>query len=165
MSLRYYYLITYKPPKFWGVHKVIASINAPRRADTLHAYGEYNTSDLYPWAEVGFTFTRPVLFDFDKYDIKPENTSIIDEIIDQMQSNPKLKLEIQGHTDNIGGVEYNQVLSDNRAKAVMDAVIARGIEPRRLRFRGFGMTMPVASNETEEGRAKNRRTEFHVLAK
>jgi outer membrane protein OmpA-like peptidoglycan-associated protein len=172
MSLRYYYYISYKPPKYWGLHKVTASLFAPGRVDTLHAYGEYETSDL-PWAKVDQSFTRPIFFDFDKYDIKPENNQVIDEIVDQMLSHPRLKFEVQGHTDNVygghtdstGGIEYNRILSENRAKAVMNAIIAKGIEPKRLRFRGFGMTMPIAPNNTEEGRAKNRRTQFLILAK
>ena len=82
-----------------------------------------------------------------------------------MLSDPKLKLEIQGHTDNVGGVDYNMTLSENRARAVYDALISRGIEPSRLRYRGFGFSRPIASNDTEEGRAKNRRTEFVILAK
>ena len=65
----------------------------------------------------------------------------------------------------IGGEEFNQGLSEARANAVRDAMIARGISPNRLRARGFGLTVPVASNDTEEGRAKNRRTVFRILRK
>jgi len=165
MSLRYYYLITYHPPKFWGYHKVRSYLDIQGRKDTLYAEAEYNTSDLMPWDDIGKAFTRPIQFDFDKYDIKPESYPILDEIADVMLSDPKLKLEIQGHTDNVGGVDYNMTLSENRARAVYDALISRGIEPSRLRYRGFGFSRPLASNDTEEGRAKNRRTEFVILAK
>ncbi len=82
-----------------------------------------------------------------------------------MMSRPRLRLEIQGHTDNIGTIEYNQRLSERRAKAVYDALVERGVDPKRLRWRGFGMSQPVAPNDTEEGRALNRRTQFVILAK
>jgi outer membrane protein OmpA-like peptidoglycan-associated protein len=76
-----------------------------------------------------------------------------------------LRLEIQGHTDNIGGPDFNQALSERRAAAVYNAIIERGIEESRLRYVGFGMSQPVAPNDSEENRAKNRRTNFVVLAK
>lgn len=169
MSLKYYYYITYKPPEFWGYHKIIASMKHPERADTLYAYGEYDTSDLFPWDSIGKYFSRPIFFDFDSAVVKQESMYILDEIADRMLAYPKLRLEVQGHTDNVGPRRdpegYNQVLSDNRAKAVYDELAKRGVEPRRLRWRGFGMSRPITSNDAEEGRAKNRRTEFHVLAK
>jgi outer membrane protein OmpA-like peptidoglycan-associated protein len=169
-SLRFHYYITYMPPKFWGYHKVLVHVNAPGRTDTLNALTEYDTSPLYDFLKENDgngknTFTRPILFDFNSSIIKVESFPIIDEIVDAMMVRPQLKLEVQGHTDNIGTIEYNQKLSEARAKAVYDALVQRGIETNRLRFRGFGMSVPVASNETDEGRAKNRRTQFLVLAR
>jgi len=164
--LRYYYLISYHPPKFWGYHKVRSFLSIPGRTlDTLWAEADYNTSDLMPWDKVGTSFSRPITFDFDKFEIKEESFYILDEIADVMLSDPKLKLEIQGHTDNVGGIEYNLTLSENRAKSVFDAIVARGVEASRLRHRGFGFSRPISNNETPEGQAKNRRTEFVVLAK
>lgn len=165
MSLRFYYLITYNPPKFWGYHRVRSYLNIPGRQDSLYAEIDYNTSDLMPWDKIGTAFTRPINFDFNKSDIKPESIPIIEEIVDVMLSNPRLKLEIQGHTDNIGGIEFNLKLSEARALAVFNAIVERGVDPSRLRYRGFGFSRPIANNDTEEGRAKNRRTEFVVLAK
>lgn len=163
MSLRNYYLITYKPPKFWGYHRVISTLNIPKRNDSLFAEGFYDTSEL--WRDTGDSFVRPIFFDFDKWEIKPESYPVIDEIVDQMLSRPKLRLEIQGHTDNVGTIDYNQTLSEKRAKAVFDALVQRGVDAKRLRWRGFGMSQPIAPNDTEEGRAKNRRTQFVILAK
>lgn len=165
MSLRFYYLITYNPPKFWGYHKVRSYLDIPGRIDSLYAEIDYNTSDLMPWDKIGTAFTRPINFDFNKSDIKPESIPIIEEIVDVMLSNPKLKLEVQGHTDNIGGIEFNLKLSEARALAVFHAIVQRGVDSSRLRYRGFGFSRPVANNDTDEGRAKNRRTEFVVLAK
>lgn len=164
MSLRYHYLITYTPPKYWGWHTVYSTLNVPGRTlETLVADGEYDTSDL--WKDTGDEFKLPILFEFDKYDILPESDYIIDQIVDQMMSRPRLRFEIQGHTDNVGTKEYNQDLSEKRAQAVFDALVAKGIDPRRLRARGFGFSMPVAKNDTEENRALNRRTVFKILAK
>lgn len=163
MSLRYYYLIQYRPPKYWGQHYVTSTLNVPERSDTLFAYGEYNTSDL--WKDIGDEFTLPILFDFNKSEIKPESETVIDQVVDEMMSRPKLQLEIQGHTDNIGQADFNMKLSLARAEAVKNAIVAKGIDPKRLRTRGFGMTMPKVSNDSEEGRAKNRRTQFVILAK
>jgi len=161
MSLRYYYLVTYKPPRYYGNHFVYPYLSVPGRSDSLIAEGEYDVSDFITSVE----FTIPILFDFNKSDIKPESFEIIDGIIDQMMSHPRMKIEIQGHTDNIGGVEVNQKLSEQRAASVKQAIVAGGIEPERIRTRGFGMSMPIVNNDTEENRAKNRRTQFVILAK
>ncbi len=165
MSLRYYYLITYDPPDFWGKHLMTATLSMPMRKDTLSASGEYMTGDLMPWDKIGKAFKRPILFDFNKADLQPESLPIIDEIVDAMMSNPKLKLEIQGHTDDVGGIDFNMKLSEARAKAVLDAIAKKGIDTRRLRSRGFGFSRPIAPNTSEQGRSENRRTEFVVLAK
>jgi outer membrane protein OmpA-like peptidoglycan-associated protein len=169
LSLRYRYEFTYHPPKYWGWHTIFADCSVPGRVDangkdaTMVATGEYDTSDL--WKDVGDEFTLPILFDFDKYVIKPESLQLIDEIVDAMMSRPRLRLEIQGHTDNSGSMEYNQTLSERRASAVYNEIIARGIDADRLRWVGFGMSRPISINDTEENRAKNRRTNFVVLAK
>lgn len=163
MSLRYYYLISYKPPKYWGYHKVAAAITIPGMRDSLIATGFYDTSDMYK--DEGESFTRPILFDFDSAVVKKESFILIDELVDQMMSRPRLKLEIQGHTDNVGKLEYNQKLSDNRAKAVYDEIVKRGVDPRRLRSRGFGMMQPIVPNDSPDNRAKNRRTQFVIIAK
>jgi Mg-chelatase subunit ChlD len=165
MSLRYHYLITYKPPEFWGYHKIFSYLKVPGRKDTLIAEYEYGTEDMDPLKDIGYEFVRPILFDFDSAVIKPQSYPIIEELVDAMMTRPNLKLQIEGHTDNIGKPDYNQALSERRAKAVYDALINRGIEANRLRYRGFGMSVPVAPNDTEEGRAKNRRTNFKIIAR
>lgn len=163
MSLRYYYLVEYKPPKYYGTHFVYNYLTVPGRQDSLIAQGEYDVSDF--WKDPGQEFVVPIFFDFNKADLKPESGPVIDEIVDNMLSRPKLKIEIQGHTDNVGGLEFNQALSEKRAAAVKNAIVSKGVDPDRIRTRGFGMTMPTTNNDTEEGRAKNRRTVFVILAK
>jgi OmpA-OmpF porin, OOP family len=95
-----------------------------------------------------------------KADIAPESAGIIDQIVQMMKDNPTLKISIEGHTDNVGTESANQALSEKRAKAVMDAVIAKGIDKSRLSFKGYGQSKPISDNTTEDGKAKNRRVEI-----
>jgi OmpA-OmpF porin, OOP family len=102
-----------------------------------------------------------IYFDFDKADIKPESEPTIAEIAKFLKEQPDLKVFIVGHTDNEGSLEYNIDLSKQRAKSVVSKLINdHGIEPSRLIPEGLGFLAPVASNRTEEGRAKNRRVEL-----
>ncbi len=99
-------------------------------------------------------------FETGKSVIKPESEYIIGQIVEMLKSNPNLKISVDGHTDNVGSNASNQTLSENRAKAVMGAVVSKGIAASRLKSKGLGSTKPVADNSTEEGRAKNRRVEI-----
>ncbi len=108
---------------------------------------------------------KNVFFDTDKYDLKPKSKVELDKLISFMQKNTTVKIELGGHTDSVGNAKANQVLSDNRAKAVYDYLVDKGIAKDRLTTKGYGDTKPIASNDTEEGRAENRRTEFKITAK
>lgn len=104
-----------------------------------------------------------ILFDFDQDSLKPESKETLDQIALMMEKNPKLKLEIIGHTDNRGTADYNMNLSRRRAANVVDALVTEyKISEDRLTSSGAGATTPVASNATEEGRAKNRRVELQA---
>jgi len=96
-------------------------------------------------------------FDYNSAKIKPEYMEKIKEFADYLKKHPEVKAEIQGYTDNKGNYDYNMVLSEKRAKAVYEALVKLGISKDRLSFAGYGPNNPVASNDTEEGRAKNRR--------
>jgi OOP family OmpA-OmpF porin len=99
-------------------------------------------------------------FDTGKATIKPESQPIIEQIGDLLKNNPDLKLNVEGHTDNAGTAPGNKILSDERAKAVVTAVVSKGIDASRLTAVGWGQEKPIADNRTEEGRAKNRRVEI-----
>jgi outer membrane protein OmpA-like peptidoglycan-associated protein len=99
-------------------------------------------------------------FDTAKATIQPESMKIIDEVASMLKGAGNLTLEVGGHTDNIGAATANQTLSEARAKSVVAALIQRGIAASRLQAKGYGQTVPIADNRSEEGRAKNRRVEL-----
>ncbi len=105
-----------------------------------------------------------IFFDVNKFDIKAESQVELDRIVQLLNENPTIKIRITGHTDNVGKPTDNLALSNNRAKAVVAYLVNKGIEPGRLSSKGFGETMPVADNATDEGRSKNRRTEMQVIS-
>jgi len=107
---------------------------------------------------------KNIFFDTKKFEIKTESTPELDNLVQLLKDNPALKIQITGHTDNVGKAEDNLLLSDNRAKAVITYLTSKGINPARLSYKGYGATQPVDSNSTEEGRAKNRRTELKVIS-
>lgn len=111
--------------------------------------------------EKGSASVYGIYFDFDKADIKPESEPAINEIAKLLQENKGLKLYVVGHTDNVGGLDYNMKLSKARADAVIKELVTKyKISPDRLKAYGVGSLAPVASNDTEEGKAKNRRVEL-----
>jgi OmpA-OmpF porin, OOP family len=95
-----------------------------------------------------------------KAEILPESRPIIDEIVSLLKNRPRLRIGVEGHTDNTGTPAFNNALSNARAKAVVEAIAAAGISPNRLDPMGYGQERPVADNRTEDGRAKNRRVEL-----
>lgn len=135
---------------------------------------EKSYSDLEPFikdihlhkAVIGSTFIlRNIFFDFDKSSLKPESSVELDNLVDYLNNNNSLHIEIGGHTDNQGSDDYNDKLSLERAKSVYNYLIENGINANRLTYKGYGKKMPLATNETEEGRAQNRRTEFKIVSR
>ena len=107
---------------------------------------------------------RNVFFDVNKFDLKSESEAELDIVVQLMNDNPTVKIQIGGHTDNVGKPTDNLTLSNNRAKSVVTYLISKGIPATRLSAKGFGETQPVADNKTEEGKALNRRTEMKVVS-
>lgn len=99
-------------------------------------------------------------FETGKSDIKMESRTTLDQVAQMLTDNPTLKISVEGHTDNAGNATLNKTLSENRAKAVMNYLVAKGINTTRLTSKGWGQTKPIADNSTEEGKAKNRRVEL-----
>jgi uncharacterized repeat protein (TIGR01451 family) len=107
--------------------------------------------------------TNNIHFEFDRADIRRESFPILKELASVLQEYPALRVRIEGHTDNVGTTEYNQKLSERRALAVRDFLTGAGIDAKRMEWVGRGELQPIATNETAEGRATNRRMEFLVL--
>jgi outer membrane protein OmpA-like peptidoglycan-associated protein len=108
---------------------------------------------------------KNIFFDFDKTTLRPTSTAELDRLVKMLNDIPTLKIEISGHTDNVGSEEYNKNLSEGRAKAVVDYLVNKGVRSDRLKFAGYGESKPIKTNDTKEGRQLNRRTEFEVLSK
>ena len=106
---------------------------------------------------------KNVFFNTGKWDVKEDSYAELDRLISLLSDIPTLKIEISGHTDNIGTESFNEILSQRRADAVVRYLVAKGINKDRLSAKGYGQSLPVESNDTEEGRAANRRTEFEIL--
>jgi OmpA-OmpF porin, OOP family len=102
-------------------------------------------------------------FETGKSEIKQESQQVIEQIRQTLSANPSLKISIEGHTDNAGNQASNQTLSENRAKSVMNALLASKIDKGRMTAKGWGQTKPIADNTSEEGKAKNRRVEIVKL--
>jgi outer membrane protein OmpA-like peptidoglycan-associated protein len=119
---------------------------------------------LYPIEANAMIVLKNVFFDINKFDLKPESQVELDKLVQLLNENPRVKIEISGHTDNAGKPSDNIVLSNNRAKAVVNYLVSKGIASLRVTSKGFGETKPVADNKTEEGRTQNRRTELRVVA-
>lgn len=107
---------------------------------------------------------KNIFFDVNKTDLKPESQVELDNVVQLMKDNPTLKIQINGYTDNVGKAADNLKLSNGRAASVVAYITSKGITADRLSSQGFGATQPVDTNDTEEGKAKNRRTELKVLS-
>ncbi len=104
-----------------------------------------------------------VTFDVGSYTLKPAFRETLDKIAASMAQYPDSLIDVYGHTDSTGSDAYNQTLSENRARTVADYLSTHGVAAARIRSKGFGETMPIADNATEEGRAKNRRVEVKIV--
>ncbi|MDQ3045944.1 MAG: OmpA family protein [Bacteroidota bacterium] len=108
---------------------------------------------------------KNVFFETGKFDLKPESKAELNKLVAFLNLNKTMRIELSGHTDNVGEKKMNQVLSQNRAKAVQDYLVTNGIDAKRLTFKGYGDSRPKVKNDSDINRAANRRTEFKVTGK
>lgn len=106
-----------------------------------------------------------VFFDTDEHTLDLEDQAVLEDLYQKLKSKPLMQIEIAAHTDNVGSDSYNMALSQRRANSVRNYLLSRGIDESRVFSKGYGETEPKATNDTAEGRAKNRRVEVRVLAK
>ena len=104
-----------------------------------------------------------ISFDVNETSLKPESSAVLDVFVKLMKDIPSLEIEIAGHTDNIGSSKANQELSVQRARSVFDYIVNKGVDQNRITFKGYGSTDPIESNNSLEGRKKNRRIEFEIV--
>lgn len=119
---------------------------------------------LQPIENGAVVVLKNIFFDTKQFALKPESIAELDKVVLLLNENPNLKIQINGHTDNVGAAKDNLLLSNNRARAVVAYLLQKGIAQPRLSFKGFGAAQPVADNNTETGRAQNRRTELSVIS-
>lgn len=130
------------------------------------SYTEINKDLLMKKVEIGKSIVlNNIFFDFDKSTLRPESYPELEKLIAFLNEFPTVKIEISGHTDNKGTAAYNKPLSESRAQTVVDYLISKGISKSRLTYAGYGFDRPIATNDTDEGRQLNRRTEFKIIEK
>jgi len=163
------YKVAFEDPKQYGVEIIardymffLDTVNMTNAIPDM----PYNRDFYLDKIEVG---TKVVLeniyFETGKAILAAASYPTLNQVIDFMKSNESLKMEISGHTDNVGSLQLNTKLSENRARAVVDYLVANGIDKTRLEARGYGFSQPIAPNTTRAGREKNRRVEFKVISK
>jgi outer membrane protein OmpA-like peptidoglycan-associated protein len=164
-----YYKVKFSQPKNYAVEIVVKDyLFFLDVVDMSSAeVGEVDTVDFkLEKVRVG---TKVVLdyiyFETSKATLKPDSYEQLDQVIQFLENNSTVRLEISGHTDNVGSLSVNMKLSEARAKAVVDYLVSQGIDKSRLESKGYAFNEPIAPNYTPEGREKNRRVEFKVLSK
>jgi outer membrane protein OmpA-like peptidoglycan-associated protein len=125
----------------------------------------YVTAELSPIEVGNKVVLNNIFFDTNRFDIKPDSRAELQKLVEFLTKNPTVRIEISGHTDNVGNMQANQVLSQNRAKSVYQYLINYGVAPARLVYKGYGQTQPIVPNTSDDNRSKNRRTEFKIIAK
>ncbi len=142
-----------------------ASVNANIDLSDNKKYGEVH-QDLFlvPIEKGAVVRLNNLFFDVNEYKLKEASFPELNRVVETLKKQPEMKMEIGGYTDNVGKPEYNQQLSERRAKAIMEYLVKDGgIDPSRLTAKGYGETNPIASNDNTNGRAQNRRVEFKIM--
>lgn len=121
---------------------------------------ELNANDLLAAINKDGKIALYINFETSKAEINPESQGIIEQVAKMMELDPSLKISVEGHTDNAGNPKNNQKLSESRANAVMMGIVAKGINKNRLAAKGWGAAQPLADNNTEDAKARNRRVEI-----
>ncbi len=132
----------------------------------VESYKEINLDLRLVPIEIGHTVRlNNIFFDFAKADLRPESFAELNKVVKLLNENQAMKIEISGHTDDVGSDSFNNTLSENRAQEVKKYLVNQNIKADRIIARGYGKYKPVASNDSEEGKQKNRRVEFTILEK
>lgn len=146
-----------------GFYSDVYYLDLTGQVDFKEVTANVNTISIDKLKESGKSIRiEHIFFDFDRYELKEESYNSLNRLVKFLTENPGIAVEINAYTDNIGSENYNLTLSDRRATSVVNYLISRGIDSPRLIPKGHGKENPIASNDTEEGRALNRRVEFRI---
>lgn len=164
-SLNNYYQVRYTPPECAGIHKVNLEVGSPViRHLRGTASGYYDKSIITKFDAAGTTAMLNIEFETGSAELSESSKEYIKQLYDILKNNPKMRLSINGHTDDVGAPKDNYLLSLDRAKSVKRELVNLGIDADRLETKGFGETAPLVPNDSDENRRLNRRTEFIVIA-
>lgn len=163
LSLRNYYMITYKPLPYGGTHIVQVTLNPKGSHRQPTATGTYTVEGPPPQRPSVIDSLPSLYFDYNTPNVRPDSRMIVDSVIFAMKKNPRLLIEVWGHASSEGTEEHNMALSQQRADTVRALILSAGVQPERVNTRAFGALQPIANNATEEGRSKNRRASFVIL--
>jgi outer membrane protein OmpA-like peptidoglycan-associated protein len=153
------YTVSASAPNYYPLYEVV---DASSTTGNIKIYKDLVIVPI----EVGQSIRlNNIFFDAGKTVLKKESFSELDRVADFLTKNPEIKVEISGHTDNVGAAATNQKLSQSRAQSVADYIVKKGIPKDKVVAKGYGLAKPVASNATKEGKAQNRRVEFTILDK
>lgn len=130
------------------------------RSDSANYFSNVDVTELYPG---DFFVLQNIQFEYNSSALTEDSQAGIQVLADFLKRNPELKVELAGHTDDVGGAAYNLKLSSERAEVVREALVAKGIDPSRMAAKGYGNTKPLYPNDSEEHRAMNRRTEMIII--
>lgn len=155
---RAYALSVNRPEYLFYSRNFVLEAETPEEAKTLKI-------PLVPVREGEKITLENIFFEYDSYRLDRRSYPELRNLVRFLENNPLVRVRLEGHTDSQGSPEYNLKLSKQRARSVYEYLTTRQIDPERLEYQGFGATQPIATNETEEGRAKNRRTELHIIAR
>lgn len=164
-SLLSYYVLSYKPPLYFGRHEVRVQTLLPNASGDIATASMYMRDVFDPYAPVGSVAPLQIEFEFNRADIKQESFRKLDEVVSVCKTFPSMKLEIRGHIDQVGKPDFNKKLSEQRANSIKNYFMKAGIEANRIPVTAFGSSKPVANNDTEENRRLNRRMEFVIVGK
>ncbi len=163
-SLKNYYLISYTPPPCAGIHTVDFQLSLPELGvRRLSGHAKYDKSVFTELDTVGSVTFMNLEFEVGKAVIADTSLRGLEEIALTLKSHPTIQMEIRGHTDDRGNDALNLRLSEQRAEAVVDALTRMGVKRDRLRTKGYGSSRPLVPNDSDENRARNRRTEFVIV--
>lgn len=143
-------------------------VKAPAQQETKADTSDGTTTEQKPAAAAPAeavatpvtVFDKKIFFDYDRFDLRPESTEVLNELIAYLKANPDLKVKIEGNCDERGTTEYNLALGERRAKSAQDFIVTQGIDPERVSTISYGKEKPADPAQNEEAWAKNRRDEF-----